>query len=195
MYITVEGIDTAGKTTQITALKELYPDALFTKEPGGTPAGNKLREIALFSSIASQKAELFIFLADRAEHVQEVIIPNQDKIIVSDRSVISGAAYGKASGGFSLEKLVELNRFACEDIFPQKAIILHLDKKELVARLQQKNADKIEERGIEYLLHVQTMLIEAAKALEIEYLLIDASLEKQKITDMIQEFIAKEPKK
>jgi dTMP kinase len=189
MYITIEGIDTAGKSTQIEALKNTYAKAIITKEPGATKLGEKLREIALFSEIKSPIAELFIFLADRAEHIAEVIEPNLEKLIISDRSVISGIAYADVVGHFEMDKLIELNRFTCKDIFPKKAVILKLTKEELTHRLSLKEHDKIEKRGIDYLLSIQDSLIKATKALHVELLEIDAALHVNDITAQIINFI------
>ena len=189
MYIAIEGIDTAGKSTQIKALHVKYPDAVITKEPGATKLGTKLREIVLFSEIKSPVAELLIFLADRAEHIAEVIKPNLDKTIISDRSVISGIAYADVVGHFEIERLVELNRFACNDIFPKKAVVLKLSREELIYRLSQKEHDKIEKRGIDYLLSIQDSLIKAVKALGVKLLEIDASLHVDEITNQIIKFI------
>ncbi|WP_345978409.1 dTMP kinase [Sulfurimonas sp. HSL3-2] len=189
MYIAIEGIDTAGKSTQIKALSEKYPDAIITKEPGATRLGTKLREIVLFSEIKSPVAELLIFLADRAEHIAEVVEPNLDKRIISDRSVISGIAYADVVGHFEIDRLVELNRFTCNGVFPKKAVVLKLSRDELTYRLSQKEHDKIEKRGIDYLLEIQDSLIKAAKALGVELLEIDASLDINEITNKIINFI------
>ena len=172
MYITIEGIDTAGKSTQIDMLKKEYKNALFIKEPGFSPLGAKLRKI-IFEDEISKKAELFLFLADRAETIEKNVKPNLDKLIISDRSVISGIAYGMEFFDFDL--LVNLNRFATNGIFPQKVIILTLDKKTLKERLSQKTHDNIEKRGIDYLLNIQENLIQTCNRLEIPYILINAS--------------------
>ena len=88
-----------------------------------------------------------------------------------------------------MEKLIELNRFTCKDIFPQKAVVLKLSREELERRLSQKEHDKIEKRGIDYLLSIQDSLIKAAKALHVELLEIDASLHVSLITTQIINFI------
>jgi len=172
MYIAVEGIDTAGKSTQIELLKNNFPNALFLKEPGFTELGKKLREI-IFNDDISKKAELFLFLADRAETNEKVIKPNLNKLIISDRSVISGIAY--AMPFFDFDLLVNLNKFATDSIFPQFVIILKLEKEELIQRISAKNQDNIEKRGIEYLLKIQENLIHTCNRLEIPYLLLNAS--------------------
>ncbi len=187
MYITIEGIDTAGKSTQINALKYIYPNAVFTKEPGGTDIGKELRELVLFKEIQNPLTELFIFLADRAEHIKRTIKPNLNNLIISDRSVISGIAYaGKTT---DLQKLIELNSFACDNIFPKKAIILKLSQKELNLRLATKHHDKIEMRGTKYLLDIQEALLHASELLKIQTLCIDASLHVDDITKQITKFI------
>ena len=77
MYVVIEGIDTAGKSTQLEILKNKFPNAIFTKEPGGTALGIKLREMILNGEPSSKTAEMFLFLADRAEHTQEIILKNK----------------------------------------------------------------------------------------------------------------------
>ena len=189
MYIALEGIDTAGKSTQIAKLKEIYQDAIFTKEPGATIPGSKIREIVLSGELKSKKAEFLLFLADRAEHIQEVIKPNQNKLIISDRSAISGVAYALVSGDISKEDLVLFNNFATDGIFPQVAFLLKLTPEELRFRLSQKELDGIELRGIEYLLDIQNAIIEASKLLNITLIEIDATQPIQTITDIIKTYI------
>ncbi len=189
MYFALEGIDTAGKSTQISALKTHLENAVFTKEPGATSIGSKIRDILLFEDVKSKIAEMLLFLADRAEHVDEVIVPNLDKTIISDRSVISGLAYAMAEEKFDIDKLIELNRFATSDNFPKTIIVLELSKKELEHRLSQKTHDKIEARGVDYLLNIQNNLIKATKLLGLNLVKIDASLEVEEITKTILETI------
>ena len=77
MYLVIEGIDTAGKSTQLDLLQKKHSNAIFTKEPGGTKIGLKLRSMALNGEAKSPIAEMFLFLADRAEHIEEVINTNK----------------------------------------------------------------------------------------------------------------------
>ena len=189
MYLVLEGIDTAGKSTQMAALQRLFPDAVFTKEPGGTPTGEQIRTLLLQTGVRSERAEMLLFLADRSEHVEEVIIPNRQRLIISDRSVISGMAYAMVKQAFELEELLRLNRFATGGILPDFAVILRLHETELVRRLGAKPHDAIESRGTEYLLAIQDELEHAARLLGIPMLVIDASLEVDTITEQIKEII------
>ena len=172
MYIALEGIDTAGKSTQIELLKKIYKDALFIREPGQTKIGQYFREI-IFTKNISKKTELFLFLADRSETIETIIKPNKDKMIISDRSLISGIAYGLEY--FDLENLAMFNSFATDKIYPDLVIILKLDRNTLEKRLALKTHDNIEKRGIDYLLSIQDNLIYVCEYLNINTLIIDAN--------------------
>jgi len=189
MYLVLEGIDTAGKSTQMEALRGLFPEAVFTKEPGGTPTGAQIRQLILETGVRSERAELLLFLADRSEHIEEVVIPNRSGIIISDRSVISGMAYAMVKQAFAPDELLRLNRFATGGILPDFAVILKLREEELVRRLGTKTHDAIESRGTEYLLAIQDELEQAARLLGIPTLVIDAALDVETITEQIKEII------
>lgn len=189
MYITIEGIDTAGKSTQIKKLQENFPDAIITKEPGATAIGKEIREMVLSAKAQSKKAEFLLFLADRAEHIKEVIEPNLDKMVISDRSVVSGVAYALIQGEISETAILHLNRFATNGIYPQKVFLLKLTKEELEFRLSQKKLDGIELRGSEYLLGIQEALIKATELLGLELVTIDATKSIEEITKEIVENI------
>jgi len=195
MYIIFEGIDTCGKTTQIELIAKQFSDAIITREPGGTEFGKKIREILLADSLNSKQAELLLFLADRAEHYTQVIKPNQDKLILSDRGFLSGIGYALANGDFEFEHLLALNKFALDDKFPDLIILFETDMKTLQERTQneEKILDGIELRGLEYLINVQEKMRESLNRLEIPYLLIDARMDietiHQKIYDKIEKVI------
>ena len=186
MYIAIEGIDTAGKSTQIAVLAHHFRDAIITKEPGGTAIGKEIREMVLSAKAQSKHAEFLLFLADRAEHIKEIIEPNLDtKMIISDRSAISGVAYALIQGEIPKEDIVSLNHFATKKLYPEKVFLLKLTKKELQYRLSQKELDGIELRGSEYLLKIQDAIIEAAQLLGIELIIIDATQSIESITKEI----------
>ena len=186
MYIAIEGIDTAGKSTQIELLKEKFKNGLFIREPGETDIGKKLREI-IFTKNISRKTELFLFLADRSETIEKIIKPNKNRFIVSDRSLISGIAYGIEY--FNLLELEMFNSFATEKIYPDLVIILKLNRKTLEKRLSTKSHDNIEKRGVEYLLSIQKNLIEVTNKLCIKNIIIDANLPIKEIHNKIMEKI------
>lgn len=189
MYLALEGIDTAGKSTQMANLRRCFPDAVFTKEPGGTAVGGEIRSLLLDKGVRSERAEMLLFLADRSEHIEEIIIPNRTGLIISDRSVVSGMAYAMVKEAFDIDEIVHLNRFATGGILPDFAVILRLSEMELIRRLGEKSRDTIESRGTEYLLSIQDELVRAAELLGIPTLVIDAAMEVDTITEQIEEII------
>lgn len=190
MYLIFEGVDTSGKSTQVSLLKEAFPDAIVTKEPGGTKLGEKLRHIILHEGVQNHKSELFLFLADRAEHYHEVIAPNRDRLILSDRGFISGIAYAMANHPeYDPDFLIALNRFALDETLPDLVILLQTDETLIRARMQQKREDQIEKRGIAYLLQVQANMIQILKKLDIQYRIYDASEPIERIHQNIKENI------
>ncbi len=191
MYLIFEGIDTSGKSTQAALLKKAFPDAILTKEPGGTPLGGKLRELILHEGVHSHKAELFLFLADRAEHYAEVIAPNRNKLIISDRGFISGIAYAMANHPeYKLNFLLTLNRFALDDTLPDLVILLKTNEALMKERMGAKSKDMIEKRGIAYLLRVQQHMIDILNQLNIKYRIYDASEPTESIHHKIKGLLA-----
>lgn len=190
MYIALEGIDTCGKSTQIKYLKDKYAQAIITREPGGSVLGIHIRELILKEQSLGQtacmdfKTEFLLFLADRAEHTAKVIKPNQDKLIISDRSLISGIAYAK-----DILQAKEFNLFATENILPDLVIILKLDEKTLRYRLGQKPNDAIEQRGVQYLLDIQKNIENITKDLKCDLEIIDASNSIESIHNTISNLI------
>ena len=190
MYVIFEGIDGAGKSTQIARLAAAYPQVIVTKEPGGTKLGENLREILLKENDLDKRAEILLFLADRAEHFGKIIKPNSDKMILSDRGFVSGMAYALAGGNFSFEELLNLNKFALQGNFPQKIVFFKADESTLRSRLGSRaQMDGIEARGFSYLLRVQDAMEEILQKLDIRYVTIGAALDEEKITNLIKEFI------
>ena len=175
MYILFEGIDTCGKSTQIELLAQKFDNIVVTKEPGGTKFGVKAREILLTDSLASKRAELLLFLADRAEHYEEVVEPNKDKVVISDRGFLSGIGYALANGDFDFDELVRLNKFALNGHFPDKIILFVTNMETLTLRTSLKELDGIELRGLEYLITVQNKMHESLQKLGIDYLEVDAT--------------------
>ncbi len=186
MYVVLEGIDTAGKSTQLEILKEKFPSAVFTKEPGATKLGMKLRTMALSGEAQSPIAEMFLFLADRAEHYLEVVASNSDKLVISDRGLVSGIAYAKQ---LPMDKVIDLNLIALDQNLPDKVIMLELSREELTFRLSQKVHDGIEARGIDYLMEIQDRMKETIHTLNINACIIDASQSIEDIALQIEDFI------
>ncbi|QKF71304.1 dTMP kinase [Campylobacter geochelonis] len=192
MLVTFEGIDGVGKSTQIELLKDVLKDVIITKEPGGTEFGERLREILLTDSgKISRAAEMFLFLADRAEHYQRVVKPNLDKIILSDRGFISGVSYAMANDeNLDIDDLLNLNKVALEGNFGDKFIFFKIDEENLKKRLFSRGtSDNIENRGVAYLLRVQDYMEMIFKNIKFDTLVVNAADEPLEIHKKIKEFI------
>ena len=201
MYIVFEGVDTSGKTTQINLLKKRYKDAIITKEPGGTSVGVKIRELLLKGEVKSPLSEMFLFLADRAELITEIIKPNINSLVLSDRSFISGIAYAKSADKLelSLDEIIKVNSYALDGVLPDLVFLFIVDEETISKRLGAKELDAIEKRGIKYLLKVQDYMREITKKMNLKTIEIDASDSvnniEEKIFNEIESHHTKEDKK
>lgn len=135
LLITFEGGEGAGKTTLIerlfAALSERGFPVIKTRAPGGSKIGMQIRELVLHSKgfPIDPRCELFLFLADRAQHVQEVILPalEEGRIVLCDRFNDSTLAYQSGARGFPEESVRSFCRFACQDLEPDLTFYLDLD--------------------------------------------------------------------
>jgi dTMP kinase len=141
-FITFEGIEGCGKSTHVAALaqslRERGYDVVATREPGGTATGQTLRNILLHPSDVplATGAELLLMLADRAQHVEEVIAPalRAGKVVISDRFADSTMAYQGHGRGIEHDLLLRLNAFACGGYVPALTILLDLPVEEGLRR-------------------------------------------------------------
>ncbi|CUU39991.1 MULTISPECIES: dTMP kinase [Helicobacter] len=187
MYVAIEGVDTCGKSTQIELLRKYYPRAIFTKEPGGSVLGKSVRDLVLFapqreSFTLDSYAEFFLFLADRAQHYTEVLLPHKDKLVISDRSVISSIAYAR---NIDMAQSIIFNEVALRGHFPHLVVLLWLEEAQLKARLAQKTHDSIEGRGIEFMLEIQNRLLESTKRVGLKHIVINAAKSREEIYEEI----------
>ncbi|MBW2995581.1 dTMP kinase [Candidatus Woesearchaeota archaeon] len=160
-FITFEGGEGAGKGTQIKLLKEELEkkgyNVIVTKEPGDTEAGRKIREILLSPETKNlcSESETLLFLADRAQHVSELIIPalEQGKIVLSDRYTDSTDAYQGFGRGMDRTILRKMQDFATQGLKPDLTIVLDVKPEEGLKRSTTKEfgkKDRIEQEKIEF---------------------------------------------
>jgi dTMP kinase len=181
-FIVIEGGDGAGKDTQIELLKKDFPDFVYTREPGGTPLGKVLREMVLHESYGSLPllTEAFLFLADRAQHMAELVAPAlaMGKCVVSNRSWVSMIAYQVyGRNQFELKPIIESS---IVEIYKQApidcAIILDLAPEVGVERQRAagKSFDVMESMSLEARREIRRGFLEVAKTLP-QAQVIDAS--------------------
>lgn len=160
-FITFEGGEGAGKTTLITALchelKKRYP-TVCTREPGGTPLGDKIRALLLDSDRQvkiGEKAELMLFLAARTQNIEEVIMPalRQGSIVLCDRFNDSSIAYQGCARHLGMHYVEELTNLACDDLVPDCTFFLDLDPEEgllRVATKRKQSSDRLEDENLQF---------------------------------------------
>ena len=155
VFVTFEGIDGSGKSTQAELLAESLraegTDVVATREPGGTAVGERIRELLLGQARISPWAETALFAAARAQLVDEVIRPALDRsaVVVSDRYVDSSLAYQGIARGLGLEPVLELNLGATQGLLPDRTFLVVLDPQE-ASRRSSGDPDRIEREGIEF---------------------------------------------
>jgi dTMP kinase len=150
LFVTLEGIDRSGKTTQARLLCEALGDrALAVREPGGTAVGEQVRILLKDASIAiGARAEALLFAAARAELVAEVIRPALDdgKVVVSDRFLDSSLAYQGAARGLGIDEVARVNELATGGLVPDLTILLDVPPAAAAARAGVE-VDRFEEEG------------------------------------------------
>ena len=151
-FISLEGIDGCGKTTQARLLaewlQELGRDVVLTRQPGGTPVGVELRELVLSPDHdINPEAELFLYLADRAIHVADIVVPAlaRGQVVVCERYTDSTLAYQGYGRGLDLALLQRLNRMATGGLQTDLTVVLDLPVAE--ARLDASRLDRLESAG------------------------------------------------
>jgi dTMP kinase len=149
LFVTFEGIDRSGKTTQARMLAEaLGDDALGVREPGGTPAGERVRDLLKDAAVPlGAEAEALLFAAARGELVAKVIRPalEDGRVVVSDRFLDSSLAYQGGARGLGVDEVERINRFATGGLVPDLTFLLEIDPAAAAERMGE--SDRFEDEG------------------------------------------------
>lgn len=203
MLITIEGVDKAGKTTQLDLLHEYAKNNnkawVFTRNPGGTSLGKKLREIVLDSDEhISDKAELMIYLADRAHHVDHFLRPALDEgvVVICDRFTDSTVAYQGYGRGMDVDIINTMNKLACDGIEPELTILLTVSEAEAERRSGSERKDRLERENKLFFVRVRNGYMSLARQNPLRFKVIetdDKSPEEihQEMIHLIEEVVSK----
>lgn len=184
MLITFEGGEGAGKTTQMARLAERLrqerglQNILTTREPGDGPLGEELRRLALHPPMGmpvDERAELFMMLADRAQHVGQVIMPHlaADGIVLCDRFADSSVAYQGYGRGLDISRIHALNEMATQGLVPTRTVLLDLDP--AVGLTRQHERSRMEEERLPFHLRVRDGFLKLAQQEPERIAVIDAA--------------------
>jgi dTMP kinase len=169
MFLTFEGLDGSGKSTQARLLAEALRadgrDVVVTREPGGTALGERVRKLVLGGADVSPWAEVSLFAAARAQLVEEVIAPAlaRGADVVCDRYLDSSLAYQGIARGLGLERVLELNLHATNGLLPDRTYLLLVDPEESARRLG-RATDRIEREDDDFRRRVDAAYRELAVA-------------------------------
>jgi dTMP kinase len=180
VFVCFEGGDGAGKSTQSRALAEWLCESGYsvclTFEPGGTTVGEQLREIVLGHATGelSARTEALLYAADKAEHVDTVVLPalEEGQVVITDRYVDSSLAYQGAGRVLDLGEVTTLQRWATADLRPHLTVVLDVEPDRGLGRLEER--DRIEAEGQEFHQRARQAFLDFAAADPDHYVVLDA---------------------
>ena len=194
MFISFEGIDGVGKSTQADLLEAhlvgLSREVVRTLEPGGSELGRDIRKLLLHSGHVDARAEALLYAADRAHHVATVIRPAlaEGKVVITDRYLDSSVAYQGAGRILGATEVRDLSMWAIKGLLPALTVLLDLDAASAVARRANTGdaPDRLEREKVEFFEAVRACYLELAAAEPERFLGVDARLTVEEIQSQIR---------
>lgn len=181
LFITFEGADGSGKSTQLKLageyLQKTGSELISTRDPGGTPLGSRIREILLHhDGKVADYCELFLYLADRAQHIDEKIIPalEEGKTVLCDRYVDSTLAYQGYARGLDKEEILMLNNIVAKGLMPDLTFVFEVSTETASQRVG-KTKDRMESEAKEFHQKVREGFLDLAKQYPDRIKIIDAN--------------------
>ena len=197
LFITFEGPDGCGKTTQMKLLAEYFEkkgkEVVLTREPGGKGLGEKVREILLnYDGEVSDRCESFLFLADRAQNIDIIVNPavKEGKIVLCDRHIDSTVAYQGYGRGLNIDRINMLNNLATNGKKPDLTLVFDVDVETSMKRVG-KEKDRMESAGIDFHNRVRKGYLELAKQEPKRIKVLDATKSIEEIHKDVINILAK----
>lgn len=200
MFITLEGPEGSGKTTAVeTAVKKLEEmgyQIVRTREPGGTPISEQIRNVILDKGNTAMDArtEALLYAASRRQHLVEKVWPalKAGKIVICDRYLDSSLAYQGGARGLGIEEVLNINLFATENTWPDLTLLFDIDPSLGLARINsnsQREVNRLDLEKIEFHNKVRNTFLELAKRYPSRYVVIDASQSREKVAQATMDAI------
>ena len=193
LFVVFEGGDGVGKSTQVvelvSRLRTRRIEPVVTRQPGGTPIGEKLRELLLDPGHPelTARTEALVYAADKAQHVEEVILPAlaHGKVVVCDRYVDSMIAYQGAGRVLDLAEVEQVARWATGGLRPDLTVLLDIDPAEAVANIRQQ--DRLEAAGLNFHRRAREHFLRLAGEDPERYLVLGARESRENIAEKVAE--------
>lgn len=197
LFITFEGADGCGKTTQMKLLAEylqkMEHDIVLTREPGAKGLGEKVRDILLnYDGVVSDRCESFLFLADRAQNIDIIVNPavNEGKIVLCDRHIDSTVAYQGYGRGLDINRINMLNEIATDKRKPDLTFIFDIDVETSMKRVG-KEKDRMESAGKDFHNRVRNGYLKLAKSEPDRIKVINAVQSVEDVFEDVKEVVTK----
>jgi dTMP kinase len=195
MFITLEGGEGAGKTTQAqhlqTFLTQQGIDCLLTREPGGTTVGEALREVLLQNTMHSETELLLLFTA-RMEHIQQVILPalKQEKWVICDRFTDASYAYQGGGRGVPMQRIQDLETWALGELRPNLTLLFDIPVEAGLNRARGRSAlDRFEQENRDFLERVRQTYLQRATQYPQRYTVLDASQTESQLKYILEQIM------
>ena len=194
MFITLEGPEGSGKTTAVDfavkKLEEMGYQIVRTREPGGTPIAEQIRNVILdkANTAMDERTEALLYAASRRQHLVEKVWPalKEGKIVICDRYLDSSLAYQGGARGLGVDNILNINNFATEGTFPDLTLLFDIDPKIGLARISA-NADRevnrLDLEKLDFHNKVRSTFLELAKRYPERFVIIDASKSREEVAD------------
>ena len=192
MFITIEGPEGSGKTTAVdTAVKELEKmgyQIVRTREPGGTPIAEQIRNVILDknNTAMDQRTEALLYAASRRQHLVEKVWPDlkEGKVVICDRYLDSSLAYQGGARGLGIDNILNVNMFATEGTFPDLTLLFDIEPELGLARIAanaNREVNRLDLEKLEFHNKVRNTFLELAKRYPERFVVIDASQSREKV--------------
>ena len=200
MFITIEGPEGSGKTTAVnyavSKLEEMGYQIVRTREPGGTPIAEQIRNVILDKANTSmdKRTEALLYAAARRQHLVEKVWPalKEGKIVVCDRYLDSSLAYQGGARKLGVDNVLEVNMFATEGTFPDLTLLFDIEPELGLARISanvDREVNRLDLEKIEFHKTVRNTFLELAKRYPERFVVIDASKSKEEVANKTLEVI------
>lgn len=200
MFITIEGPEGSGKTTAVDyavkKLEEMGYQIVRTREPGGTPIAEQIRNVILDknNTMMDKRTEALLYAASRRQHLVEKVWPalKEGKIVVCDRYLDSSLAYQGGARGLGVDNILQVNSFATEGTFPDLTLLFDIEPELGLARISanaNREVNRLDLEKIEFHKTVRNTFLELAKRYPERFVVIDASKTREEVANKTLEVI------